>query len=213
MKCEALLQRFLRKLKQKALLTKMNVINCILLVLLLLVSIVFLKWASLPLVIKLVRLFYSIGTLNYDVSRFFRNLLSPVAPDDYSCKDNFYFVSQIKNEILSGKFLVSYDVPRLFTNIPLQETIDRAINLIFNHSSNLSITRKKLFLFSTSQTHFLFNGKLYNQIDEADTGFPLPLVLANIFMFFYEPKWLTWYNLSKRKFYLRYVNDILATFE
>ena len=32
----------------------------------------------------------------------------------------------------------------LFTNIPLQETIDIAINLIFNHNPNLNITRKEL---------------------------------------------------------------------
>ena len=43
-----------------------------------------------------------------------------------------------KNANLSKKFLVSYDVTSLFTNIPLQETIDIAINLIFNHNPNLS---------------------------------------------------------------------------
>ena len=41
----------------------------------------------------------------------------------------------------------------------VQETIDTAINLIFNHNPNLNITKKelkKLFLFATSQTHFIF---------------------------------------------------------
>ena len=38
-------------------------------------------------------------------------------------------------------------------------------------------------------------------------------VAANIFMGFYESKWLNGYNLKKNKFYLRYVDDILATFE
>ena len=55
----------------------------------------------------------------------------------------------IKNSNLSKKFHVSYDVTSLFTNIPLQETIDIAINLIFNHNPNLKITRKKLLLFLT----------------------------------------------------------------
>ena len=64
-------------------------------------------------------------------------------PDDYSCKDTFSFVSQIKNANLSGKYLVSYDVTSLFTNIPLQETIGIAINLNFNLSPNLIITKKK----------------------------------------------------------------------
>ena len=44
-------------------------------------------------------------------------------------------------------------------------------------------------------------------------GSPLALVLANIFMGFYEFKWLNEYNLNKPKFYIRYVDDILAAFD
>ena len=151
----------------------------------------------------------SIGTFNYNLIRFLCDLLSPLVPNDYSCKDTFSFVSQIKNANLSKKFLVSYDVTSLFTNIPLQETIGIAINLIFNHNLNLNITRKelkKLFLFATSQTHFIFNSKFYNQIDRVAMGSPLAPVLANIFMGFYESKWLNEYNLNKPKIYFRYVN-------
>ena len=43
-------------------------------------------------------------------------------------------------------------------------------------------------------------------------GSPLVPVLANIFMGFYESKWINEYNLYKPKFYLRYVDDILAAF-
>ena len=86
----------------------------------------------------------SIGTFNYNLARFLCDLLSSLVPNDYSCKDTFSFVSQIKNANLSKKFLVSYDVTSLFTNIPLQETIDIAINLIFNPNPNLNITTKEL---------------------------------------------------------------------
>ena len=44
-------------------------------------------------------------------------------------------------------------------------------------------------------------------------GSPLAPVLANIFMGFYKSKWLNEYNLNKPKFYLRYVDDILAAFD
>ena len=44
-------------------------------------------------------------------------------------------------------------------------------------------------------------------------GSPLVPVLANIFMGFYKSKWLNENNLHKPKFYLRYVDDILAAFE
>ena len=42
---------------------------------------------------------------------------------------------------------------------------------------------------------------------------PLAPVLANIFMGFYESKWLNEYNLNKTKIYLRYADDILAAFD
>ena len=86
----------------------------------------------------------SIGTFNYNLACFLCDLLSPLVPNDYSCKDTFSFVSQIKNAKLSKKFLVSYNVTNLFTNIPLQETIKIAINLPFYHNPNLDITRKEL---------------------------------------------------------------------
>ena len=118
----------------------------------------------------------SIGTFNYNLARFLCDLLSPLVPNDYSCKDTFSFVSEIKNANLSKKCLVSYDVTSLFTNILFQETVDIAINLTFNHNPNLNINRKevkKLLLFPTSHTHFIFNSKFYNQIDGVDMGSPL----------------------------------------
>ena len=126
------------------------------------------KFSSSDSLLKLRPIVSSVGTFNYNLARLLCDLCSPLVPNDYSCKDTFTFVSQIKNANLSKKFLFSNDVTSLFTNIALQETIDIAINLIFNHNPNLNITKKelkKLFLFVTSQTHFIFNCKFYNQID------------------------------------------------
>ena len=136
----------------------MNLINRIVLVLLLLVSIVFLKYTSFPQVIHFLNFFpivSSIGTFNYDLTRFLCDPLSPVVHDDYSCKDFFYFVSQIKNANLSAKFLVLYEVTSLFTNIALQETIDGIINLILNDNLNLNFTKNWLKNFSFLLHHIL----------------------------------------------------------
>ena len=136
----------------------------------------------------------SLGTFDYIILLvFFVTFFHPLVPNDYSSKDTISFLSQVKNANLSRKFLVSYNVTSLFTNIPLQETIDKAINPIFNHNPNLDITKKelkRLFLFATSQIHFIFNSKFYNQIDGVAMCSPLAPVLANIFMDFYEFKWL-----------------------
>ena len=137
---------------------------------------------------KLCSLVSSIGTFNYNLAHFLCDLLSPLIPNDYSCKDTFSFVSQIRNANLSRKFLASCDVTSLFTNIPLQEIIDIAINLIFNHNPHLNITKKelkKLFLLATSQTHFISNSKFYHQIDGVAMGSPLAPVLAKTSMGFY----------------------------
>ena len=187
-------------------------INCILLVLLLLISKMH-KFSSSDSFPKLCRIVSSIGTFNYNLARFLCDLCSPLVPNDYSCKDTFTFVSHTKNANLSKRFLVSYDVTSLFTSISFQENIDIAINLIFNHNPNLNITKKelkKLFLSATSQTHFIFNGKFYNEIDGVAMCSPLAPALPNIFMGFYKSKWLNEYYLNKPKFYLRYVDDILA---
>ena len=61
---------------------------------------------------------------------------------------------------LPNKFLVSYDVVSLFTNIPLDETIDLAVNLIKSQDPNIKMNHvqlRKLFLFATSHTHFVYN--------------------------------------------------------
>ena len=101
----------------------MNMTNCILLVLLLSVSIYSCmhKLSSSDTFPKLHPIASSIGTFNYNLALFLCDLLSPIVADDYFCKDTFSSVSQIKNANLSGKFLVSYNVTRLFTNISLQK--------------------------------------------------------------------------------------------
>ena len=75
----------------------------------------------------------------------------------------------------TNKFLISY-VCSLFTSIPLQETIDIAVDLLFEYNPNFKITQnelRKLFDFSTSGTHFLFDGSFYVEIDGVAMGSPL----------------------------------------
>ena len=66
---------------------------------------------------------------------------------------------------------------------------------------------------ATSQTDFIFNSQFYNQINQVAMDFSVAPGLANNLMGVHESKWLNEYNLNKRKFYSRYVYDILAAFE
>ena len=74
-------------------------------------------------------------------------------------------------------------------------------------------TNLENFSFLLHRRLIFFNSKFYNQIDGVAIGSPLAPVLAYIFMGFYESKWPNEYNVNKSKFYLRYVNDILAAFD
>ena len=101
----------------------------------------------------------SIGTYNYNLSKFLTNLLAPVIPTTNCTKDSFTFCEEIKKIRATNKFLNSY-VCSLFTSIPLKETIDIAVNLLFEHKPGFKITKnelKKLFNSATSGTHFLFD--------------------------------------------------------
>ena len=47
------------------------------------------------------------------------------------------------------------------------------------------------------QTHLLFEGNIYDQIDGVAMGSPLAPVLANLFMGHHEKNWLNNYDNSK----------------
>ena len=71
------------------------------------------KFSSSDLFPKLHPIVSSIGTFNYNFARFLCD--SPLLSNDYSFKDTFSFVSQIKNANPSKKMFVSYFVISLLT--------------------------------------------------------------------------------------------------
>ena len=108
LKREASLQRFLRKLKQKNFFNeieydklypsgsapariygtpKMH------------------KFSSSDSFPKLRLIVSSIGTFNYNIARFLFDLLSPLVPNDHSCKDTFFFCLKLTMQIFPKYFL------------------------------------------------------------------------------------------------------------
>ena len=131
----------------------------------------------------------SVGTYNDNLAKYLFNLLSPHLPEQYCKKDTFTFVEELKRVSLVDKFLVSFDVRSLFTNIPLSATIKLAADLIKTSQPDLNISEKgltSLFNFATCETHFLFKGKFCDQIGGVAMESPLAPVLANLFMGHYK---------------------------
>ena len=60
---------------------------------------------------------------------------------------------------MADKFLISFDVSSLFTNIPLSEAIDIAADLIFESGPDIKFPKPELQQLSriaTCETHFTF---------------------------------------------------------
>ena len=72
----------------------------------------------------------SIGTYNYNLAKYLCTLLKPHIPNDYCAQDSFTFVSEVTRLHTLNKFMVSCDVESLFTNIPLIESINLAVDYI-----------------------------------------------------------------------------------
>ena len=82
--------------------------------------------------------------------------------------------------------MVSFDVGSLFTNIPLEECIDLAVNYISEGNSDLKFSKpelRSLFTVATAQTHH-----------------------------HHEKLWLENFQCSKILFYRRYVDDTFCLF-
>ena len=158
----------------------------------------------------------SIGTYNYKLAKFLTDQLSPHISMEHCAVDTFSFVEDIKKVSSKNQFMVSFDVVSLFTSIPLDETIDLAVNLLMDNEPSIKMSKKqlkKLFHFATAQTHFMFNGDYYDQVDGVAMGSPLGPVLANLFMSHHEKIWLSKYQGPPVKFYKRYVDDIFCLFD
>ena len=165
--------------------------------------------------LKLRPIISSINTYNYNLAKYLTKKLMPYIPKEHCAKDTFTFVEDISKLKHNDQHLISYDVVSLFTNIPLHETINLAVDLIIKNEPKLKISKKELkqlFLFATAETHFLFEGEIYDQTDGVAMGSPLAPVLANLFMGYHENNWINDYQGIKPNFYKRYVDDIFCLF-
>ena len=72
-------------------------------------------------------------------------------PNTYSISDTFSLVHELKTIDISNKFMVSFDVVSLFTNIPLKESIDLVVAYITEGNPNLKLSKSDL----TKLSHLL----------------------------------------------------------
>ena len=135
----------------------------------------------------------AIGTCSYNLAKFFVPLLKQYTINEYAVKDSFSFCKEIVNQNAQLS-MASFDIESLFTNIPLDETVDICVDIVYNKRKKVKGMLKRYFkqllTLSVKSSFFLFNGVYYKQVDGVTMGSPLGPTLANIFLTYYEDRWL-----------------------
>ena len=113
--------------------------------------------------------------------------------------------------------MASFDVNSLFTNVPLDETIDIIVNKAFENATlyhGFSVSQlHKLLCLGVKNGNFLFNNSLYEQVNGVAMGSLLGPLFANIFLAFHKRSWLTNCPLEfKPLFFCRYIDDCFVVF-
>ena len=160
----------------------------------------------------------TIGSTHYCVGKFLTRLLNPLTQNEYVLQDSFQAAKRIRSEVTGELFeqcyvLVSFDVKSLFTNVPLQKTLDIILKRVYTEKKiKTSLTKRRLkkLVLDTCKTAFLANGKILEQVDGVSMGASMGPVLANIIMTELEKEVVDrLVQQGKLKFYSRYVDDTL----
>ena len=111
----------------------------------------------------------AIGALTYKLRKFLVSKLSPITLNEFSMKDSFAIAKEMVHQG-SKIFTGSLEVDALFSNIPLEKSINKCTNLLYNKEDVIvGINKselKNLLSLSTVESYFILNDVLYKQNDD-----------------------------------------------
>ena len=87
----------------------------------------------------------NIGTATYETAKYPAKLLSPFSKSNYAINSTKQFVNHIrKQKVPDGYQMVSFDVTSLFTNVPLDETIEIILRRVYiDQEINTNFPKKR----------------------------------------------------------------------
>ena len=131
----------------------------------------------------------AIETPMYKIAKFLVPILKDLTCNECSVKDSFDFAKETLQQS-SDCFMESLDITSLFTNIPLDGTINNCSNELFDkkqYVSNLDqASFEKLLVLATKESFFIFDKTFYKKLDGVAMGSPLGPTLANRFLCYHE---------------------------
>ena len=155
---------------------------------------------------------------SFSLAKFIVPILSSLATNEHTLKNSYEFKELIdKMSFPSGSVLASFDVTSLFTNVPIEETIDIATSATYegeNAFRNMTKTTfRKMLKICTEDNHFILNNEHYTQFEGFAMGSPLSATMANLFLCHHEQLWLDDCPIAyKPTLYKRYVDDTFLVF-
>ena len=158
------------------------------------------------------------GTIGYQTSRALADILSPMVGTSEHHVLNSKHLSESLAEVIieEGEIFNSHDVVSLFTNTPIDQSLDVIRTRLQGDSSLKDRTLLSvddiidLLKFVLTTTYFLFRGKLCKQRFGAAMGSAVSPVVANLYMEFLEQRAIATAPIHCRpRLWKRYVDDVL----
>ena len=159
-----------------------------------------------------------VNTPEYNLAKYLDSIIKPLIPAKYAVTSNVDFLNQLKSyDQEGGDFCVSFDVVSLFTNIPLEFTIELIADKLYgeNNVTKPPMPKSSLVELLRCATGGMFShrNELLQQTDGVSMGNPLAPTLANFFLGSLENElWETELQHAYPVFYTRYVDDVFCIF-
>ena len=130
-----------------------------------------------------------VGTPIDKIAKFLVPILTSLTINEFNVEGSFLFAKETIQQD-SCFYKGSLDVDSIFTNIPLEETINICTESVYNQNDSVEGLNKsefkELLSLVTTESYFIFNEFLYTQIDGIAMGSPLEPILHNAFLCFYK---------------------------
>ena len=156
-------------------------------------------------------------TPTYEIAKTLNAIMTPYIPNTYMLNSTNQFIDLLKSSTCIG-YTASLDVESLFTNVPVDETIEIIVKHVYNHITLAppkipELILRELLSICTKEMPFKTpDGSLYKQTDGVAMGSPLGPLFANFYMGDLETNVFNSSNV-KPHIYARYVDDIFIQVE